>query len=103
MFGLLITFLCSKYEYDANGNKTVSPKVPTLCPGYSDADPKKSGCRSEGMEWQAFFNEFMGSFIFLFSWVIIRNLQLKGDLFKAQNIIKPVFVMLVYSASFLSG
>lgn len=98
LVGILLSFISSKYDYVGKDNlKNVTPKVPTLCPLYTDPNGSgKNGCLAENINWDVFASEFIASFILVLSWLIIRNYSFRGDLEKAQNIIKPVFVYLAY-------
>jgi glycerol uptake facilitator-like aquaporin len=40
--------------------------------------------------------EFIFTFAFVFTWLIVRNYELKGEMSKVQNLIKPIFVFLTY-------
>ena len=42
------------------------------------------------------FMEFVFSFAFVFTWLIVRNYELKGEFSKIQNLVKPIIVYLVY-------
>ena len=74
--------------------------MPTICPTYRDPnDNTKRNCTADSIGWEVFLGEFLASFIFLFSWLIIRNYDLKGELQKAQNLMKPIFVMVAYEGA----
>ena len=40
--------------------------------------------------------EFIFTFAFVFTWLIVRNYELKGEFAKIQNLVKPIFVYLAY-------
>ena len=43
--------------------------------------------------------EFVISFIFIFSWLVIRHYKFSGDLERVQNLIKPIVIVMIYSCT----
>ena len=41
--------------------------------------------------------EFFGSFLFVFCWILIRNFEFKGNFSRLANLVKPIFVALIYN------
>ena len=46
--------------------------------------------------------EFIFTFAFVFTWLIVRNYELKGEFAKIQNLVKPIFVYLAYGWAVVS-
>ena len=96
LFGILLTYICSKVTYPSEETKDIFPKVSVLCPlnEFYSYD-----CTMKHLEFHVFAMEAIASFIFVFTWLHIKRLQFTGDLRRVQNVIKPVFVMLMYQGT----
>lgn len=72
LIGILITFSASKITYDNNKPKVIFPAVKKLCPLFK-GEKQESECLVTGLYSQVFFAEFIGSLMFITSWLIIKN------------------------------
>ena len=87
----------SSYVNNVNENsKDQSPGAPTLCPNYTKKEAGTIRCGNTGLQSQVIFMESIFTFAFVFTWLIVRNYELKGEFAKIQNLVKPIFVYLAY-------
>jgi glycerol uptake facilitator-like aquaporin len=78
-------------------SKLILPTPPHICPKFNSTI--SPNCKVDSLYWQVFFCEFLASFVFIFSWLIIRNYEIYGDMRKWENFIKPAVVALVYKGT----
>lgn len=116
--GIFLTYVCSTYVYSdtwidqANKQrlrKTLTyPAVPTNCPSLTVAlwkdrlpDGAQAGCNIDGIEFNLFLVEFLGSFMFYMSYLISRNYQVgEGQIpHKWTNIMCPLLLAFSYAGS----
>ena len=101
LLGIFFTFVSVNHEYQgATDRKAYRPATPTLCPAWGCPDVPVGHNEVETYKWNAFFVEFVSAFCFVFAWLIIRNHDLdpSGEMSKWQNLLKPFFVGLAYTA-----
>ena len=101
LLGIFLTFVSVNHEYaGATDTKAYNPSTPTLCPSWGCGDVPIGHNEVDTYKWTAFFVEFISTFLFVFAWLIIRNHDIdpKGEWSKWQNLFKPYFVYLAYSA-----
>jgi glycerol uptake facilitator-like aquaporin len=94
MFGILITFMISKVEYNGE-KKTITPSVPTLCPAL--------GCNTEYLHWQTFLIEVLASFALVFSFLIIRFSNFDGVSKRWMSFVGPVSITIIYKGCIQFG
>ena len=49
--------------------------------------------------WQVFIAEFVGSFVYVLTWLIIRNYEITGEFQKWENLLKPILVSMIAQGS----
>ena len=89
------------YEYQKNEdfNSYTYLQPQRICPLYSSGDEKQ--CTLNNKHSQVFLNEFMASFFFYFTWLIIRNYNsdLNDRGLSISSIVKPFIIALVYKGA----
>ena len=80
LFGVFLAFAASKITWPelVTEQKKIYPAVPTLCPIFTGASI--GNCSTDDIYWQVFFVEFLASFVFIFSWLLIRNYEIYGEM-----------------------
>ena len=71
LLGLFVTYVVSRIQFPAPNTKTTQPGVPTLCPPL--------GCATQGLSLQIFYTEFISSFVFIFTFLVLRNFKAFGE------------------------
>ena len=82
-----------------------NPFPPRLCPGLiitRDEGHAKVECNIEDMYGYVFAYEFIGSFLLIFTWLVIRNYQIGQDFAnrKLEAFAKCALIPLIYASAY---
>jgi len=82
-----------------------NPFPPMLCPGLMitrDEGQAKVGCDIADMYGYVFAYEFIGSFLLIFTWLVIRNYQIGQDFAnrKLEAFAKCALIPLIYLSAY---
>lgn len=112
--GTLLTFVMTMYfrKIDGTAAQTTLPFIAIMCPSFIEHDFAGDGantkmyCNVADQHPRIVVVEFIGSLVFVLSWLILRNYKVHdGQIDQAfQNLLKPVVVMLAfYGGNAISG
>ena len=97
LFGLFCTYITVYKTTNSAYSKTTYPVTGIYCPDdYGQPGNEGGGCKLRKTNFNVFFMEFCGSFVYIFIWLIIRNYDVKGELQKWQTLVKPFFIVAAY-------
>ena len=110
LFGIMLTWMATMANYNTldtfdgkstYDTKTYHPAAPIQCPRKFavEPDPKPfydNACSQFGINWNVFFVEFVASFVFIFSWLVIRNYK-TDDESRWDVFVKPFLIVYVYA------
>ena len=108
LLGIFFTYIQVNYQYanfDEFDTYDVVPSPPTLCPSLtlrqSQKSPELTGCNIQGLAFKIFVAEFLQSFIFYLSWIIIRKYDIGPSCERFGNLMKPFLVVAAYTGSMI--
>ena len=85
---ILLNYQCAWITYPNDFQKVIKPAVPVLCPASSGYSCEKDTDSQIVVKY-----EFMCTVLFVFTWLIIKNAPVEGQM---ANLIKPFAIYLVY-------
>lgn len=90
LLSIFITFMISKITL-AGASKTYYPVPPTLCPGYQNL-----GCAPEYLTLETCSVEFITSFIYVLSYLIVRFTVMQKNEHKWMSLVGPWLMGVIY-------